>query len=98
MQQLREEHDKVLNSTKDNVTTETIEELYKLIQTLEDKKLMIRKLVRSKTCLWIKYKALQHNFNEERGKSEKGAKTIQVLQKDLKLSKAARKSAEVQLI
>ena len=37
---------------------------------------------------------MQHNFNEKRGKSEKGAKTIQVLQKDLKLSKAARKSAE----
>ena len=30
MQQLREEHEKALNSAKDNGTTETIEELDKL--------------------------------------------------------------------
>ena len=36
-QQLREEHDKALNAAKENGTTETIEELDKLSQNLEDK-------------------------------------------------------------
>ena len=35
MQQLREEHDEALNAAKKNGTTETIEELHKLSQTLE---------------------------------------------------------------
>ena len=35
MQQLREEHDKALNAAKENNTTETIEEIDKLHQTLE---------------------------------------------------------------
>ena len=51
MKRLREEHNKALNYTKDNGTIETIEELDKLRQTLEEKKLMLWKLVRSKTCL-----------------------------------------------
>ena len=42
-------------------------------------------------------KALQQSFNEYREKSEKGAKTIQVLQKDLKLAKTARKKQKIQL-
>ena len=50
MQQLREEHDEALNATNDNGTTETIEELHKLRQTLEDKKVMLWKLVRNTTC------------------------------------------------
>ena len=37
MQQLREEHDEALNASKDNGTAETIEELDKLCQTLEEK-------------------------------------------------------------
>ena len=36
--QRREECDKALNSSKENVTTETIEELEKLCQILEDKR------------------------------------------------------------
>ena len=39
-------------------------------------------------------KALKQSFIEDRVKSEKDAETIQVLQKDLKLSKAARTSAD----
>ena len=38
MQQPREEHDEVRNATKDNRTIETIEELEKLRQNLEDKR------------------------------------------------------------
>ena len=37
MQRLREDHDEARNSAKENGTTETIEELDKLRQTLEDK-------------------------------------------------------------
>ena len=36
MQQLREEHNEALNATKDNNTTETIEEHDKLHQTIEE--------------------------------------------------------------
>ena len=43
-----------MNANKDNGTTKTIEELDKLRQTMEDKKLMLWRLVRIKTCLWIK--------------------------------------------
>ena len=39
-------------------------------------------------------KALQQTFNEGKGKSDKVDETIQLLQKDLKLAKAARKLAE----
>ena len=55
---------------------------------------MLWKLVRIKTCLWEKLKANQRSFNEDILKAEKGAKTIQVLHKDLKLAKASRKSAD----
>ena len=44
--------------------------------------------------LSVKLKALQHNFNEEKSKSDKGFKTIKLIKKDLKLAKAARKSAD----
>ena len=44
--------------------------------------------------LMEKLKSLKQSFNEEREKSEKESKTIQVTQKELKLSKAARKSAD----
>ena len=37
MQILREEHDEALNAAKYNNTIETIEELYKLSQTMEDR-------------------------------------------------------------
>ena len=39
-------------------------------------------------------KAFQHSFNEDGLKAEKYAKTIQVIQRDLKLTKAARTAAE----
>ena len=39
-------------------------------------------------------KSLRHTFNEERVKSEKGTETIQVLQKDLKLSTSTSKASE----
>ena len=42
MQQLREGYDKVLNAAKDNGTTETIEELEKLHQIMEEKRLCYR--------------------------------------------------------
>ena len=38
MQQLREEHDEVLNAAKENGTAETIKELGKLRKILKDKK------------------------------------------------------------
>ena len=38
MHQLKEEHDGALNDAKDNGTTENIEELEKLRQTLEETK------------------------------------------------------------
>ena len=41
-----------------------------------------------------KLKALQQNFNEDNKKSEKGSKTIQVLDNDLKLAKSSRKSGD----
>ena len=44
--------------------------------------------------LMEKFKTLQHSFNEEMAKAEKGAESIQILQKDLKLAKAARKAAD----
>ena len=47
IQLLKGKHDKDLNAAKDNGTTETIEELDKLYQILEDKKVMLRKLVRN---------------------------------------------------
>ena len=50
--------------------------------------------MRNETCLWNKLKAPQKSFNEERVKSEKDSKTIQELQKDLKLVKAAKISAD----
>ena len=44
IQQLREEQDKVLNSDKDNGKTETVEELDKLRQILEDRKCDVIKI------------------------------------------------------
>ena len=41
-----------------------------------------------------KIKAFQHSFNEERLKSEKYSKTIQVPQKDLKFKKSVRTAAD----
>ena len=44
--------------------------------------------------LMEKLKALQHIFNEDRVKAQKYAETIQVLQKDFKLEKAAITAAD----
>ena len=44
--------------------------------------------------LMEKLKALQQIFDEERVKAEKDSKTIQVLQRDLKLTKLARTAEE----
>ena len=40
-------------------------------------------------------KALQQNFNEEWKKADKVAKTNQVLQKDFRLGKTARKAVDI---
>ena len=48
------------------------------------------KVGEERDVLMEKLKALQQSFNGERVKSEKDAKTIQVLQKDLKWTKSAR--------
>ena len=48
MQRLREERDEALNVDKDNGTTETIEELNKLSQTLEDKMYFLQLIPLSK--------------------------------------------------
>ena len=85
IQWLIEEHDEVLNSAKDNGTTETIEEIEKFCQILEDQKGDAMEIDEGLYMLRWELKALQHSFNIERSKSEKVAKTIQVLQKDLKL-------------
>ena len=87
----------MLNSDKDNGTTETFEELDKLSQILEDKKGDYLKIGEDRDMLREQLKALQHSFNEERGKSDKGAETIQLLQKDLKLEKQARNRQKIQL-
>ena len=47
MMQMIEEHNEALNVAKDNGVTEFIEELDKLRQILEDRKVMLWKLVRS---------------------------------------------------
>ena len=44
--------------------------------------------------LMEKLKKPQQSFKEEREKSEKGSETFQVLQKDLKFAKSARKLAD----
>ena len=46
MQQLIEEHDEMMNYVQDNGTTDTIEELEKLRQILEEKKVMLWKVLR----------------------------------------------------
>ena len=56
---------------------------------------MLCRFVRSKICLRKKLNKLQHICNEKRGRAEKGDKTIQVLQKDLKLAKTAITAAEI---
>ena len=52
MQQLIEENYEFLNADKENGTTENIEELGKLRQNLEEKKVMLWKWVRNGRCLW----------------------------------------------
>ena len=44
MLQLREEHNEALNAAKGNGTTETVEWIVKLRQTLKDKKLDVMKI------------------------------------------------------
>ena len=63
MQKMIEEHDKGLNAAKENDTTETIEELKKLRQIIEYKKLILWKLVGSKTCLWYLIKRMKNQKN-----------------------------------
>ena len=97
MQQLREEHDEVLNSDKGNGATETIEEFDKLRQILEEQTGDAMNIGEERDVLRRKVKALQWGFNEERSKSYKGSKTIQLVQKYLKLDKSARKQQTIQL-
>ena len=53
---------------------------------------MLWKVARSKILLG-KNKALRYIFHEDNIKADKVAKTIQVLQKELKLEKSARKAS-----
>ena len=68
IQWLREDHNKELNAAKYNGTTETIEELYKLCQIMEDKKGDVMKIGEEWDMLMEKLKALQQSFNEKRVK------------------------------
>ena len=83
MQLLREEHDEALNSSKDNGTTETIEELENLRQTLEYNKGYVMEIGQEQDMLIEQLKELQHSFNAEIEKSDKYNKATQVLQKHL---------------
>ena len=94
MQLLGEEHDEALNAAKDNSTTETIEELEKLRQTLEDNKGYVMEIGQEQDILLKQLKALQQIFNEVREKTDKYAKSSQVLQKHFELVKAAKTPAE----
>ena len=58
----------MLNSDKDNGTTETFEELDKLSQILEDKKGDYLKIGEDRDMLREKIIARQHNFNEYKAK------------------------------
>ena len=64
IQWLREEHDKELNAAKENGTTETIEELDKLCNIMEDKKGDVMKIGEEWDMLMEQLKALQQSFNE----------------------------------
>ena len=81
MQLLREDHNEAINAAKDNCTTETIEKLEKLRQTLEDKKCYAMEIGQEQDMLMEQLKALQQSFNEEKEKAYKDAKATQVLQK-----------------
>ena len=61
---------------------------------MEDKKVDGIKIGEECDMLMEKLDSLKHIFNEERVKVEKYAKTIQLVQKDLKLTKAGRTAAE----
>ena len=76
VQRLQEEHYESMNASKKNCTTETIEELDKLHKIMEDKKYYIMETGQERDMLMEQLKALQKIFNEERVKSDKGAKTI----------------------
>ena len=51
MQLLREDYDEALNAAKGNGTAETIKELYKLRQIMDDKKVDFMKNMRKETCV-----------------------------------------------
>ena len=58
------------------------------------KKVDVMEIGEEQDMLRDKLKVLQLSFNEEKEKSEKGSKTIQVINKDLKLEKYAGKTAD----
>ena len=66
MYQLREEHDEELNPAKDNGTTETIEELEKLCQLMEDKKGEVMKIHEKIDMPMEQLNPWQQGFNEDR--------------------------------
>ena len=76
------------------VQQKPLKNLTSSIKLWEKKNVVLCKLMNNKTDLWGKLKSLQHSCNDEMEKSEKGAETIQVLHKDLKISKAAGKSVD----
>ena len=71
MHQLREEHNKALNSAKDNGTTETIKELEHLRQILEDKIGDVMEIGDELDMLMEQLKALKQSFNSDRVKLDK---------------------------
>ena len=74
MQQLREKHDEALNATKNNGTTETIKELDKLRQTLEEKRGDVMEIGEERNMLMEQLTVLNQSFNEERGNHRKEPK------------------------
>ena len=76
-----------MNDDNVNGITENIEIFDKFCKILEDKNGDAVEIGEEQDMLREKLTALQQSFNDYRGKSDRGAKTIQVLQKDFKLAK-----------
>ena len=67
IQGLREEHDEALNAVKDNGATEFVEELDKLHQILEEKKVMLMIQKKDNDILYLPDKHLSVFYHEAKG-------------------------------
>ena len=94
IQCIREEHNKDMNAAKNNGTTETIEAHEKLYQILKDKKLISLNILTNDTCLCNNFRHCNIVLMKIEWKQRNYAETIQVLEKYLKLKKAARRAAD----